>query len=232
MTETDWKAQERRRELRSRIAVAIFCLGMFSAVLAGLFWHEDGLDPARLLAVATVVGAVVAVAGLGGLIAFRPGEAQKRLAQSGGYRDRLQRDWVARINFLPVAMLGLTVIAMARADEWLSGEDPSLSGVFLAAAAVLNVLLIPVMIMGWDGGSRKQKRLLEDELTRTYRADAMIRAFWVLLVGVMGLYLVGLWNPRVTVVALPMVLWIAAATAAMRFAALHRRAEREMEDDG
>lgn len=150
---------------------------------------------------------------------------------AGSYRDRVQRDWVRQITILPAATLGITLIAMTRADEWLSGEDVTVSGVLLAAAAAINLLLIPMMIMGWDGGSRKRKRLLEDELTRAYRASAITCAFWVLMVGGMGLYLIGLWKPHVTVIALPMVLWIAAATAALRFAQLHRRAEREMADD-
>lgn len=154
---------------------------------------------------------------------------QSRAGES--YRDRLQREWVSRITILPAASLGITVIAMGQAREWLNGEDTGWSTVLLAAAATINLLLIPIMIMGWDGGSRKQKRLLEDELTRAYRADAMTWAFWMLLVGVAGLYLVGLWRPQVTVVALPMALWVAAATAAFRFAAQHRRAEREMGAD-
>ena len=85
--------------------------------------------------------------------------------------------------------------------------------------------------MGWDGGSKKIKRLIEDELTRSYRASAITCAFWVLLVGVAGAYLVGLWNPEAVIVALPMILWSSATTAALRFAQLHRRAEREMEAD-
>lgn len=155
----------------------------------------------------------------------------KQSRAGDSYRDRIQREWISRITILPAASLGITVIAMGQAREWLSGEDTGWSTVLLAAAATINLLLIPMMIMGWDGGSRKQKRLLEDELTRAYRADAMTWAFWMLLVGVTGLYLVGLWKPQVTVIALPMALWVAAATAAFRFAALHRRAEREMGAD-
>jgi len=156
----------------------------------------------------------------------------ERGREAESYRDRLQRDWVRRITVLPAATLGITVIAMTRADEWLSGEDKGLSGVVLAAAAAINLLLIPLMLMGWDGGSRKMKRLLEDELTRAYRASAITCAFWILLVGAMGAYLVGLWKPPVAVVALPMILWVAAATAALRFAQLHRRAERDIGDNG
>ncbi|RYG16342.1 MAG: hypothetical protein EON96_08955 [Caulobacteraceae bacterium] len=123
------------------------------------------------------------------------------------------------------------MIAMTRADEWITGEDRGLSGVLLAGAAALNLLIIPVMVMGWDGGSRKQRRLLDDELTRAYRAQAMTWAFWILLIGVTGLYMVGLWSPRFAVVFMPMVMWAAAAMAALKFSALHKRADREARDD-
>jgi hypothetical protein len=231
MSERDWVVAEKRREGREKIATAVFCVGVAVTVFGAIVWPEDGLRGAEQVLVATAAGFIVAVAGLCGMIVFRPGEARRKLAEAGGYRDRVQKEWVGRIAILPAASFGLTVIAMSRADEWLSGEDPGLSGALLAAAAVLNSLLIPVMVMGWDGGSRKQKRLLDDELTRAYRSSAITCAFWALLVGTMGVYLVGLWKPHYAVVALPMVLWVAAATAALRFAQLHRRAEREMADD-
>ncbi len=231
MGDGNWQAVERRRATRYRIAVAVFCLGVFIASLAVIVRHEDGPDPRDLLAIAIAAGVAVAAVGVGGMFAFRSDDAERTREKPGSYRDRMQRDWISRINILPAATLGITVVAMARAQEWLSGEDTSWGGVLLAGAAATNLLLIPVMIMGWDGGSRKMKRLLDDELTRAYRASAMTYAFWVLLVGVTGAYLVGLWNADVTVIALPMILWVAAATAALRFTALHRRAEREMEAD-
>jgi hypothetical protein len=231
MDERDLRVADRRRTTRYRIAVAVFCVGVFITCYAAIDWMKDGPDSRGLLTVTTLVGVPVAIAGLGGMFAFRSDDARRKREGASSYRDRMQRDWVSRINILPAATLGITLIAMIRAQEWLSGEDTSWQGVGLAGAAVLNLLLIPMMIMGWDGASRKMKRLLDDELTRAYRASAMTYAFWVLLVGVTGAYLVGLWTADVTVIALPMILWVAAATAALRFTALHRRAEREMEGD-
>lgn len=233
MSDGNWRAVERRRATRYRIAVAVFCVGVFIACYAAINSNENGPDARGLLAIAMTLGVAVAMVGVGGMFAFRSDDAERTREGPGSYRDRMQRDWVSRINILPAATLGITVVAMTRAQEWLSGEDTSWQGVGLAGAAALNLLLIPVMIMGWDGASRKMKRLLDDELTRAYRASAMTWAFLVLLVGGTGAYLVGLWNADVTVIALPMILWLAAATAALRFTALHRRAEREMEgDDG
>ena len=222
---------EGQRTRRFTIAVAVFCLGVVTVTFAAIRWHEDRLDSSGLVTVAMVVGIALAMAGVCGMFAFRADDAERTANETGSYRDRIQRGWVSNLTVLPAATFGLTVIAMTRAQEWLSGEDTSWNGLVLAGVAVMNVLLIPVMLMGWDGGSRKIKRLLDDELTRAYRASAITCAFWVLLVGVTGGYLLGLWNADAAVIALPMILWVAAATAALRFSQLHRRAEREMGDD-
>lgn len=232
MTGKNGLSTERRRVRRYRIAVAVLCLGVFIGAFAAIRGHEDRLDSSGIVTVAIVVGIILALAGICGMFAFRSDDAERTAGEPGSYRDRIQRSWVSNLSILPAATLGLTVVAMTRAEEWLSGEDTSWSGLMLAGVAVLNILLIPLMLMGWDGGSRKLKRLLDDELTRAYRASAITCAFWVLLVGVTGAYLLGLWNADAAVIAMPMILWLAAGTAALRFAQLHRRAERDMGDDG
>lgn len=231
MSKQDPAAADHRRHTHYRMALGALCIGLCLGGAGAVVWGASDMGHSQIAAATALVGVIIGVMGLAGVIRFRPDKAQKKRADSGSYRDRIQRDWVRRITVLPGATLSITVIAMTRADEWLSGEDPGLSGVILAGAAALNLLLIPLMLMGWDGGSRKQKRFLEDELTRAYRASAITCAFWMLLVGTMGIYLVGLWKPHFAIVALPMVMWVAAATAALRFAQLHRRAEREMGDD-
>lgn len=223
-------ATERRRATRHKIAIGIFGLGIMVACGTAILWSEAGRDQ-LLLTVMAIFAAGAVLTGVAGLFAYRPDMAEQTRTETGSYRDRIQRKWVGGITILPAATFGLTVIAMTRSQDWLSGEDTSWSGVILAGVAVLNLLLIPLMLMGWDGGSRKIKRLIEDELTRSYRASAITCAFWVLLVGVAGAYLVGLWNADAAIVALPMILWLSSATAALRFAQLHRRAEREMEAD-
>ena len=223
-------ATERRRSIRHRTAIAVFGLGVMIACLTAVLWDEPALHRGLLTAMAIFAG-IAAAAGLGGLFAYRPDTAERTRTGTGSYRDRVQRDWVSNLTILPAASFGITVIAMTRAQGWLSGEDMSWNGVVLAGVAVLNLLMIPLMLMGWDGGSRKIKRLIEDELSRSYRASAITCAFWVLLIGVTGAYLVGLWNADAAIVALPMILWLSATTAALRFAQLHRRAEREMEAD-
>ncbi|RYG07049.1 MAG: hypothetical protein EON96_22190, partial [Caulobacteraceae bacterium] len=169
MRDTGLEQTERHRRTRATIAALLFCFGVAGGIYGAATWNEGAVPPTAVTLTITLLGVAVAIAGLGGLLVWRPGEAKRRLAETGSYRDRVQREWVSRITILPAATLGLTMIAMTRADEWITGEDRGLSGVLLAGAAALNLLIIPLMVMGWDGGSRKQKRLLDDELTRAYR---------------------------------------------------------------
>ncbi|MFC7377000.1 hypothetical protein [Brevundimonas sp. GCM10030266] len=222
---------ERQRALRFNIAAILLVLGVLIAATSMYLRDNAAPDQLTLLAVTTFAGIAMIFIGLGGLFAFRRDLAEQVRDGEGSYRDRVQRHWVGALAVLPAGTLGLTLVAMIRAEEWLSGEDTSLSGVLLAGVAVVHLLIIPLMLMGWDGGYRKMKRLLDDELTRAYRASAITCAFWVLLVGIAGAYLLGLWNADAAVIAMPLVLWVAATTAALRFAQLHRRAEREMGAD-
>jgi hypothetical protein len=83
--------------------------------------------------------------------------------------------------------------------------------------------------MGWDGGSRKNKRFLEDELTQSLRARSMILAFFVLMAGATVSLGLGLWRAEVGILSLPFVLAAGGASAGLRFAWLFREAGR---DDG
>ena len=224
-------AAERRRAMGFNIAAILTGLGVLTAGVSMSIRDSAAPDQMTLLATASLAGVALTFVGLGGLFAFRRDVAEQVRDGEGSYRDRVQRHWVNSLTIMPAATFALTIVAMTRAQEWLSGEDMSWYGFTLAGIAVVNLLLIPLMLMGWDGGSRKLKRLLDDELTRAYRASAITCAFWVLLVGVAAAYLLGLWNADAAIIAMPMILWLAATTAALRFAQLHRRAEREMGAD-
>lgn len=173
-----------------------------------------------------IAGILVLLAGLAGTWAFGPSREEKEALARTGYRDRVQREHISQIMVMPAAMLGLTVLGMSKAHDWLAG-DRDFGGSVLAAVVVINILTLPVMLMGWDGQSRKMRRFLDDELTRAYRADAMTLAFWVLMIGGAAVYLLGLWRPGWGVVAMPGLLWVAATAASLRFALLHRAADRD-----
>lgn len=92
---------------------------------------------------------------------------------------------------------------------------------------VLYAWLATAIAMGWDGQSRKERKFLEDELTRVLRARAMAWAFIALMAGVTVSLGVGLWRPELGIVSLPLVLSAAGATAAIRFVWLDREAGKD-----
>lgn len=231
MTGENLQRAARRRETKFKAGLMAVALGLAAACGGAVFAIRSATPFEGPAAFVGGFGLGLALVGTIASWVFRPTEASRRAMSAGAYRDRVQSERISLIMVLPASTLGLTLIAMTRADEFLSGEDRSWSGMLLAAVAALNILLLPLMVMGWDRQAQKMKRFLNDELTRTYRASAMTCAFWMLLVGVTGAYLAGLWYPHAAIVALPMILWVAAATAALRFAQLHRRAERDMEAD-
>ena len=110
--------------------------------------------------------------------------------------------------------------------DFLAG-DRTMPVSFVVVGAGIWGILLPMMVMGWDGQGRKARRFLDDELTRSFRARAIILGFWVLLPGVAAVYVLGLGRPDWAVAALPLVMTVAGAAACLRFALLHRAAERD-----
>ena len=158
--------------------------------------------------------------------ALRPAGPASPLPPQAGRRDREQHK--RTLNLIVVSVLGLvlgTVGAMQSAD-FLAG-DRTMPVSFVVVGAGIWGILLPMMVMGWDGQGRKARRFLDDELTRSFRARAITLGFWVLLPGVAAVYVLGLGRPDRAVAALPLVMTVAGAAACLRFALLHRAAERD-----
>ncbi|WP_125256454.1 hypothetical protein [Brevundimonas fluminis] len=173
----------------------------------------DGLMTAA--GVATGVGVTAALFAWAG---YRVG---RRLESASGRRDREQAARVWQLTILPMAMLAMTAAAMLAAERMVHGAADGLEWA-TAAVPALYALLLPVMVMNWDAHARKMRKYLDDELIRAMQARAIIAAFFVLMTGACGVYLLGLWRADWAVIALPAVLWAAASTASLRFAWLSR----------
>lgn len=223
--------REARREARLKAAMIVMMTAMLVGATTLLLARDDLMGGTT--AGAILLAAVAAVALGAGAVALgaAPGEDARRLNAAGGRRDREQRARTGQLIALPASSLFLIVIASLNAQRMLDGER-TLTAILPATMGALFVLLVPMMVMGWDGGARKLRKFLDDELTRAYRDQAVKTGFWVLLAAATTIYLVGLWRPEDAVTALPFALWAGGAAAALRFAQLHRRAEREMADDG
>lgn len=151
------------------------------------------------------------------------------LANEGGgakKRERMQAQRAAQLWTLPVFTVFMLGLALEPARDILAGDAVGRHAYWLGMP-VLYGWVITAITMGWDGYSRKNRRFLEDELTRVLRARALTNAFVVLMIGVTVALLLGLSRPLLGILALPFVLAIAGATAGIRFAWLDREAGKD-----
>ena len=139
-------------------------------------------------------------------------------------RDRAQRSRARQLTGLSVGMVGMVMVATLGVWRLMHGTGDRYDLMFPAIAALM-AWMVPAVVMGWDGGSRRERKWLEDELTREWRGRAMALGFLVLLAGMSGLYLVGLWRPDLAMVGFPAVLMGSGMIVGLRFAWLDHQAE-------
>ena len=141
-------------------------------------------------------------------------------------RERMQAQRASMLWALPIVTVLMLGLALEPARDVLAGETVG-RGYFWLGMPVLYAWFITATTMGWDVYSRKNRRFLDDELTRVLRMRALTPAFAVLMAGVTIALVLGLVRPLMGIVALPFVLAAAAATAGIRFAWLDREAGRD-----
>lgn len=242
MAEQDWIVREQRRE--GRFKTSWFIVGIGVAVVGvGLIVGADGVDAGdvsgwaartaggveNLSTGALVLGVGILI--LGALMALfnRPGEAARRLAQVGpGGAEKAHRDRAYMLAIIPLTMLFFASRAVPGVGRMVDGTADSIDKMYLGVA-LLYAWLGPLVVMGWDGGSRRNRKYLEDELSRHIRARSITFAFFVLLAGTSAALVLAIWSPVWAVQSLPLVLAGAGAAASLRFAWLDRQAGR---DDG
>lgn len=139
-----------------------------------------------------------------------------------GRIDKAQRGR-AILLWLSVLLMFCGAPAFLLATEHQLDRNSTAADVFhwLEAAAFLVVGLAAFFGVGYD---KPFKTALNDELTRALRAKALHSGFFVLLAGAFAAYLVGLTHPRLTVLAMPLVIMGSIAAATIHFAILDRRA--------
>lgn len=217
------EAREARRTARFKFALIVLVMAVMMDAAVAIAMLRGMAPPAPV----TIVVLGVVTVGLAVLAAaFAPGGEARRLAASPGRRDREQRARTAQMLVVSAMSAVIALIAVLRGGDIVAG-DPEFSAVMVIIVFATLTLTLPAMVMNWDGGAQRARRYLEDELTRAFRARAIATGFWVLLPGVLGIYLTGLWRPEQAVIFMPLVLWAGAAAACLRFALLHRAAERD-----
>jgi hypothetical protein len=217
-------ARERRRRRRHGFALLVFMLGIIG--IGALALGEDGPDPQWAVAVAASGGVAMLV---GAILAWisKPGEDRRRLDAIMTYRDRVQRNRTTQLFTMSLMVLVEGIMIVGFSDDLLAGR------VNEAVAPLLIVVtfswLIVMTVMEWDGGSRKMKKFLDDELSRHIRARATGLAFIVLMGGATLALAASVWAPNWTPLVLAFSLLASAGAAALRFALLDREASGDGE---
>ncbi|WP_183211834.1 hypothetical protein [Brevundimonas variabilis] len=120
--------------------------------------------------------------------------------------------------------MGVVVLSLMAVSRIVAGEGDT--GDFLWAALLpLCAWIVPLMVLGWDREGQRDRKWLEDELTREWRGRALSLGFLVLMAGMSGLYLVGLYRPEWAILGFPVVLTGAAGVVGLRYAWLDGQAE-------
>jgi anti-sigma factor RsiW len=219
MTESELRRLDR---LRARLFKPAL-IGMFVGAMVGIATWVSGHDEAPYGDfVMTGAGVVTGASAMLALFTYAGFKAWTRLHEGAvGRADREQATRAWTLLAMTFAGLILSVASAFAAQSMVSGTAEGLDWL-TALNAVLYAVLVPIMVMNWDAQARKLKKWLEDELVRALQARALTAAFFVLMAGASGAYVVGLWRPEWAVIALPIVLWSAAATASLRFVTLSR----------
>lgn len=181
--------------------------------------------PRPALFIVMAAGLLAMLFGFAVSVRFMRDANSERVAQRGGYRDRIQREYALSVGYMPVASLLLTVLSLRSAWAVLTGQA-DLHDWGLAAMGPMAALVILQMVAGLGRGQdRRMKRALDEELLRSFRGRALNVGFAVAVVGLVVGFGAGLINPVWGVMSLPIVLATAAAAAALRYAHLDRKAD-------
>lgn len=215
-----------RREASRRRREFLGLAGMGTGfLLAGL-----GLSVEDYWGVLVSDGILISAAVTGGagaltvLTTIRSSADRARLAARETRRDRTQRIRRMRMVSMPFAGVGVVVLSLMAVSRIVVGEGDV--GDFLWAALLpLCAWVVPLMVLGWDREGQRDRKWLEDELTREWRGRALSLGFLVLMGGMSGLYLIGLYRPEWAMLGFPVVLTGAAGAVGLRYAWLDGQAE-------
>lgn len=229
--EAEYRALIRRehdRQRRTLLAALPLAFGapalivVFGVVIAGLaqgvwLW-------------VTIAGGLVAVGvtawGAIQLNAANPDDQTLALAKRTDWIDEAQRARVYGMLYTCILAFIFIPLGLSAAGDMVSGE-----GNAVRAPTALAALFIPMvqilMLTGRDGGiTKKMRKYLDDEHTRTLRARACGTGLAVAMIAASGVYLIGLWRAEVAVVLMIPVLFAGSFAAVIHYGLLERKAER------
>jgi len=225
----DLRARERRRTQRLAICAGLGGGGLALLVIGLLVMEEWPADPEM----GRLIGGVTMAAGIAAVIAsaffarrFLPNGDTDKLQIGSAYRDRVQRQRAHSMAFMPITGAYLTFMSVKAGWGLASGTPGGLDYLMVVMGPMIAGAML-LMVAGLDNpGDKRMKRLLEDELTLSFRHRALATALGVAVVGMVGVFALGLWRPAAAVAALPALLYLTGTAAVLRYYLLDREAER------
>jgi hypothetical protein len=139
--------------------------------------------------------------------------------------DRLSR---RRARMLPWLALIFVSQQASFVVQQLEEGTRAVNRVNIAAWLVLSVVLLLALATGgfWLKPA-KVRALMNDEVTRLHRAEALVLGFLATMAAAILLYLVSLFEPLGGREAIHMLMTVGIASALLRFGMLERRAHRD-----
>ena len=219
------KVNERQRTQRLWMAAGLGGLGLTALPCSILLWDTGWplAEPLALVLAFAGVGVVVASFAWGGR--YMPNGDTVRVQNArGGYRDMVQKKRAVSMAVMPLTSLYLVYQGTLGAWNIASGEGDKLDWYMIGLSPLVSFVVL-MMVAGLDNpGDKKMKRLLEDELTLSFRRAALNAALGVALAGMVVVFGLGLWRPEAAVAAMPGLMFVTASAAGLRYWQLDRRA--------
>lgn len=218
------KANERLRTRRLWMAAGTGGLGLTALPCAGLLWDAGSLGE-PLAVILAIIGVGVMVASVAWAGHYMPNGDTVRVENAkGGYRDSVQKQRAVSMALMPLTSLFLVYRGTLGAWNIASGQGEGLDWMMVGLSPMISIVLL-MMVAGLDNrGDKKMKRLLEDELTLSFRRDALNAALAAAMVGLLVVFGLGLWRAEAAVAALPGLIFVTASAAGLRYWQLDRRA--------
>jgi hypothetical protein len=219
------RANERHRTQRLWMAAGAGGLGVAALPCAVFLWNTGWPACEPLAVMLAVVGiSVVASSFAGGGRHMPNGDTVRVENAKGGYRDMIQKQRAVSMALMPITSLYLVYRGTLGAWNIANGQGDQADWSMTALSPMIPLVLL-LMVAGLDNpGDKKMKRLLEDELTLSFRRDALNVALGVAMIGLLVVFGLGLWRPEAAVAALPGLMFVTASASALRYWQLDRRA--------
>lgn len=219
------KANERHRARRLWMAAGLGGLGLTALPCAGLLWDTGWPLGEPLAVILGIIGVGVVVVSVAWAGRYMPNGDTVRVENAkGGYRDKVQKKRAVSLALMPLTSLFLVYQGTLGAWHIANGQPGTQDWSMVCLSPMISLFLVS-MVAGLDNrGDKKMKRLLEDELTLSFRRDALNMALGVAMVGLIVVFGLGLWRPEAAVAALPGLMFVTASAAGLRYWQLDRRA--------